>query len=128
MSAPLPPAPGAHVAGCPDSPNCVSTASPASDAQHHAEPLAFTGDPSAAKARLRAIVEAMPRVRLVEETPTTLRYTFTSRIFRFVDDVDFAFVPETGTIEYRSASRVGRGDMGVNRARMDEIAAAWRKE
>ena len=80
-------------------------------------------DEAAAAARMTAIVAAMPRTALVAETDTTLHFTFTSRIFRFVDDVDFVFVD--GRVEYRSASRVGYGDMNVNRARMDAIAAAW---
>lgn len=121
----VPPAPGAFVADCPDSPNCVSTAAPASDAEHHAEPLVFTGDVATAKARMKAIVAEMPRSQLVEETDTSLRYTFTSKLMRFVDDVHIVFVPDTGRVEYRSASRVGHGDLGVNRARMAAIANAW---
>jgi uncharacterized protein (DUF1499 family) len=127
---PRPPvAPGAYVADCPSTPNCVSTAAPPSDPVHWAAPLPFTGDPDAAKARMRAIVDGMERTKLVEETPTSLHYTFTSRLMRFVDDVDFVFVPDAlgagGVVHFRSASRVGHGDMGVNRARTNAIAAAW---
>lgn len=111
------------VAGCPASPNCVSTAAPVDDAQHRAAPLAYASDVAAATARMKAIVAAMPRTALVEETENTLRFTFTSKVFRFVDDVDVVFVD--GRVEYRSASRVGYGDMGANRARVEAIAAAW---
>ncbi len=119
--------PGAFVAPCPPTPNCVSTAAPPEDVEHFAAPLVYTGDLDAAKARMKAIVAAMPRAALVEETETSLRFTFTSALLRFVDDVHVVFVPAEGggRVEYRSASRVGRGDMGVNRARMDAIAAAW---
>jgi uncharacterized protein (DUF1499 family) len=117
------PPPEGGVEGCPSSPNCVSTAAPAEDAVHHIEPLTFDGDIAVAIARMRAIVEAMPRTALVESTPTRLRYTFTSRIWRFVDDVDLVFSP--GRIDIRSASRVGYGDMGANRARVDALRAAW---
>ncbi|HEY6084419.1 MAG TPA: DUF1499 domain-containing protein [Nitrospira sp.] len=42
-------------------------------------------------------------------------------LLRFVDDVEFLFDDDTKTIHFRSASRVGYGDFGVNRRRMEEI-------
>jgi uncharacterized protein (DUF1499 family) len=116
-------APLGSIAGCPASPNCVSTAAPATDAQHYAPPLVYEGDLAAAKARMKAIVAAMPRTALVAESESALRFTFTSKLLRYVDDVDIVFAD--GRVEYRSASRVGYGDMGVNRARVDAIASAW---
>lgn len=114
-----------YVAKCPATPNCVSTADGPEDPEHHAAPLRFEGDVAAAKARMKALVLAMPRTALVAETEDGLRFTFTSKVFRFVDDVDFVFDAASGTVAYRSASRVGRGDMGVNRKRMEAVAAAW---
>jgi uncharacterized protein (DUF1499 family) len=113
----------AGVDGCPPSPNCVSSAAPPEDAEHHVAALRHEDDVAAAKARMKAIVLAMPRTALVAETDNGLRFTFTSALFRFVDDVDVVFVE--GRVELRSASRVGHGDMGVNRARYAAIAAAW---
>ncbi len=63
----------------------------------------------------------MPRIKLVEEEDSYLHYEFTSLLFRFVDDVEFLFEDATKTIHFRSASRVGYGDFGVNRKRMEEI-------
>ncbi|MDP2315689.1 MAG: DUF1499 domain-containing protein [Pseudomonadota bacterium] len=127
----LPPlAEGELVAACPESPNCVSTAASPDDAEHHAEPIPFQGDVPVAKARMKAVIAEMPRTALVAEGATSLDYTFTSKLMGFVDDVQLVFVAgptaaAPGRIEYRSASRVGRGDMGVNRARMEAVAAAW---
>jgi uncharacterized protein (DUF1499 family) len=39
----------------------------------------------------------------------------------FVDDVEFWFDPAAGVVQLRSASRVGRGDLGVNRQRIEAI-------
>lgn len=50
-----------------------------------------------------------------------LHYEFTSLLLRFVDDVEFLFDEEAKTIHFRSASRVGYGDLGVNRRRMEDI-------
>ena len=106
---------------CPESPNCVSTE--AADEAHHAEPWPWSGDPAAALARLKGIVLAIPGSALVSEDQRELRFTFTSRVWRFVDDVHL--VLGDGVVQYRSASRVGWGDMGVNRARMQAIGEAW---
>jgi len=38
--------------------------------------------------------------------------------------VEFWFDPAANVIQVRSASRVGRGDMGVNRKRIEAIRAA----
>ena len=40
---------------------------------------------------------------------------------RFVDDVEFWYDPATQAIAVRSASRIGRKDFGVNRARIEAI-------
>jgi uncharacterized protein (DUF1499 family) len=112
---------GSQLAPCPDSPNCVNSQAPASDAVHAIAPLTYTGTADAAKARLREVIAAMPRTKIVADESNYLRAEFTSQIFRFVDDVEFLIDDAGKTIHFRSASRVGRGDMGVNRNRMEEI-------
>jgi uncharacterized protein (DUF1499 family) len=106
-------------APCPDSPNCVSTA--ASDEEHAIEPYSFSGSATDAKARMVSIVNDMPRSKIVGETENTLHVEFRSRVFRFVDDVEFFFDEADSLIQFRSASRTGYSDMGVNRKRMEEI-------
>ena len=43
---------------------------------------------------------------------------------KYVDDVEFWFDPAANAIQVRSASRVGRGDLGVNRKRIEAVRAA----
>ncbi len=71
--------------------------------------------------RLRRIVEAMPGAKVVRSDPGYLYVQFTTRWMRFVDDCELWFDPRAGVIHVRSASRIGRKDFGVNRARIDEI-------
>ncbi len=108
---------------CPDTPNCVSSL--ATDALHGVAPLRLVGPADGAVDRLAAVVLAFPRTELVEKTADTLSVTFTSRLFRWVDDVSFRVDPAAGLIQVRSASRVGRGDLGVNRKRVEAVRAAW---
>lgn len=108
---PLPP--------CPQSPNCVSSQSP--DPQHFIEPLGYQGSLDETKARLVQIISTLPRTRLVEEEPTYIHAECTSLIFRFTDDLEFAFDDIQKVIHIRSASRVGYSDLGANRKRVEAI-------
>jgi uncharacterized protein (DUF1499 family) len=104
---------------CPSSPNCVSTQ--AQDAGHAITPIRYRKSRAEAKEALKEVIRSMPRTKLVEENETHLHYEATSLLLRFVDDVEFLFDDETKTIHFRSASRTGYGDLGVNRKRMEEI-------
>ena len=106
---------------CPDSPNCVSTLAPAQDSRHAIAPYRFSRSKSDAKAVLKTVIAGLPRTRLVEEEETYLHYEFTSLLLRFIDDVEFLFDDEAKAIHFRSASRTGYGDLGVNRRRMEDI-------
>ena len=108
---------------CPSSPNCVSTLAASNDEQHAIAPYRYRKSRAAAKEVLKATVAKLPRTKLVEEEETYLHYEFTSRLLRFVDDVEFLLDDESKTIHFRSASRVGYGDFSVNRHRMEEIRA-----
>lgn len=51
-------------------------------------------------------------------------YAFRIGLFRFVDDVELLFDGELRVIHFRSALRVGQGDMGANSDRMDALREA----
>ncbi len=113
-----------HLAACPNSPNCVSTL--ADDWEHHLEPLAFNGAAHDALETLKTIVGKLPRTKVVTESDNYLHVEFTSALFRFVDDVEFLVDTENRQVHFRSASRVGHGDLGANRRRMEAIERAFR--
>lgn len=108
-----------RLAPCPDKPNCLCS----DDGRkgHFAEPLAFTGPPGEAWARLRGVIENYPRTKIVTDTGDYMHSEFTVSIFGFVDDVEFHLRPDQGIIAVRSASRLGYSDLGVNRRRLDRI-------
>jgi uncharacterized protein (DUF1499 family) len=109
---------------CPDSPNCVS--SQAQDAGHRVDPLPAGSDPAAALPGLRAVIEGMPRTQIVSAEGDYLHATFTSALFRFVDDVELLLDRGAGVVHVRSASRIGYSDLGANRKRVEAIRQAWR--
>jgi len=85
------------------------------------EPLPATGDAAATMAQLKAIVETMPGASIGETRGDYLRVEFSTRWMKFVDDAEFWFDPSTQAVQVRSASRLGRGDYGVNRERIEAI-------
>ena len=87
-------------------------------------PLPVKGNGTATVARIKAIVETMDGAQIVRSDPDYLYAQFTTRFMKFVDDVEFWFDPAHQVIQVRSASRVGRADLGVNRERIEAIRAA----
>ena len=110
----------ADLAPCPDSPNCVSTKS--NDPDRTMAPLPYLTSGRESMDRLVAIVREMKRATIVSATPSYLHVEFRSALFRFVDDVEFALDDLARVIHFRSASRTGYYDFGVNRKRMKEIS------
>lgn len=106
---------------CPSTPNCVSTEATA-DGQRM-EPVPFTDAPASAQARARTALLAEPRTRIVHDEPGVLEAESKSFLFRFVDDVRVVVDAEARVFRFRSASRVGQSDLGVNRKRMTRISA-----
>jgi uncharacterized protein (DUF1499 family) len=84
-------------------------------------PLALKGSGPATIAQIKRIVEAMPGAKVVDSRDDYLYVQFTTRWMQFVDDAEFWFDPAAGVVQLRSASRVGRKDFGVNRARIEAI-------
>lgn len=113
-----------RIGDCPSSPNCVS--SRASDASHRIAPFRFRGSAAEVRDALTAVLEA-EGMRVVQREQDYLRAEAVSRVFRFVDDVEFEILPEEGSIQFRSASRVGYWDFGVNRRRIERVRDALRR-
>lgn len=103
-------------------PNSVNSQS--ADGYARIAPLNYLGDGKIAMVKLHGIVAAMPAARIVESRPDYLYAEFKSKWLGFVDDGEFYLDEQAGVIHVRSASRLGRGDFGVNRRRVEAIRAA----
>ena len=87
-------------------------------------PLAVQGNGAATVARIKTIVQGMAGAEVIKSDADYLYAQFTTKWMKFVDDVEFWFDPASGVIHVRSASRVGRGDLGVNRKRIEAVRDA----
>jgi uncharacterized protein (DUF1499 family) len=124
MTAPVPDAKlvDGRLRPCPGTPNCVCSED--GDPAAQIAPLAFEGAPERAWRRLTESIRALGGT-IVADRDGYLRATFTSRVFRFVDDVELRMVADRGLIHVRSASRVGKSDFGVNRKRVEALRARF---
>ena len=113
---------GGQLAPCPASPNCVVSQN--ADEEHQIEPISYHGDRANAKEALLKVLSVVPRTEVVEQADNYIHAESTSRIFKFVDDVEFYFPEAEPVIQIRSASRVGESDLGVNRRRLEQIRLA----
>jgi uncharacterized protein (DUF1499 family) len=110
---------------CPRTPNCVSTQ--AADPRRRMEPIPYSGPLAQARERLLSALRAEPRTRIVQQGPESLKVECRSALFRYVDDVDLVFDDRAKQIHFRSASRVGHWDLGVNRRRMERLRRRFRE-
>lgn len=101
---------------CGDKPNCVSTLD--TREEFNVAPFVLTSE----NITMDAITEAvttLPRTKLISTSANYSHITFTTKILRFVDDVEFRIQDEQLIV--RSESRVGHSDFGVNRKRVESI-------
>ncbi|MBE8966041.1 DUF1499 domain-containing protein [Nostocales cyanobacterium LEGE 12452] len=113
-----------HLSSCPASDNCVVSQN--ADEKHAIDPIPYHVDRNAAREILLKVIGVVPRTEIVEQTDNYIHALSKSRIFKFVDDVEFYLPPNESVIHLRSASRVGESDLGVNRRRVEQIRLALR--
>jgi uncharacterized protein (DUF1499 family) len=70
---------------------------------------------------IRELIQSIPEAKIIQDDPGYIHAEFSSRFFKFVDDVEFVLDAETRRIDYRSASRTGYYDFGVNRRRLERV-------
>lgn len=112
-----------RLAPCPPTPNCVATEQ--ARPSQLMEGLPYSGSRQEAHRRLVAIIRNTPRTAIITEEPAYLAAEFRTPVIGFIDDVEFRFDDAAKLIHFRSASRLGRSDLGVNRARMEAISEAF---
>lgn len=111
---------------CPVSPNCVGS-EPGEDAVHAVDPLPLPPGRTAPEVvdALVALLAEEPRAEVLRRDAAFLHAAFRTPTLRFVDDVAFRVDLDQGVVHVRSASRLGHGDLGVNRRRVEGLRARW---
>ena len=103
-------------APCPDKPNCVQSES--QKEEHRFPTFRTTSDSS--WVQLVKVIQEQPRTDVIsEKNQNYLHAEATSALWRFVDDIEVILDKEQ--LYFKSASRLGYSDMGVNRERLETL-------
>lgn len=103
---------------CPGTPNCVS--SEEQGESKRLAPFSYTSSSEKAWENLQQAIKKSGGVVQKSEN-SYLWATYTTRIFRYVDDMEFRQLPQQKIIHVRSGSRVGKSDLGVNRKNVEKL-------
>ena len=115
------------LSSCSDKPNCVCSENK-DDLEHYIAPLSLDQiSPNDSLAMLKQIIIEMGGT-LQSETAYYLAATFSSTIFSFIDDLEIRIDNKQRLIHFRSASRVGHSDMGVNNKRIERLKQLVQKK
>jgi len=87
--------------------------------------LTAKDSPESTMAALKSAVATFGGGSIKTETDDYLYVVFSTSLMKYRDDVEFWLDTANNTVHYRSSSRAGYSDMGVNRARYDKIAASY---
>lgn len=77
--------------------------------------------------KIAGILKYTDRTTVLIQEPHYLYAQCTSQVMKFTDDIEFSLDRSGGVIQVRSASRLGRKDFNVNRARVEATRAQFDK-
>jgi uncharacterized protein (DUF1499 family) len=105
---------------CPASPNCVCSYD--SDKEHGIAAIPYSQPKAEAMAKLKTVINGMERTTIITESEDYLYAEFATKLMGYVDDVEFYL--DGSAIQVRSASRLGKSDLGLNRQRIEALRSA----
>lgn len=108
-----------ELAPMPSSPNAVSTQT--DDEDKKVEPFEFKGDLENSKKVIIDVLDKIDKVKIVKNEEDYIYSVFETKTMKYKDDVEFYFDKENKLIHFRSASRIGYSDMGLNKERYEKI-------
>ena len=111
------------LAPLPDSPNAVSSQTDQVDKR--VDPFPYSGTLEETKALVKNAAAEFGASQILVEKPDYLHLVFTVPFIPFKDDVEFFFSEKDRVVHYRSASRVGYSDLGVNRKRYERLRSLY---
>lgn len=112
-----------RLAPVPSSPNAVS--SQTDEVKKKVAPLAFKLSLAESVAAIDKALKEYGNIKIIKRDAHYIHAVATTGIMRFNDDLEFYFDEASQMIHFRSASRLGYSDMGLNRKRYERIAELY---
>ena len=115
-----------RLASMPETPNAVSTQT--DDKDKKVEPFKFQIDKENSMEKIKKAIAEYGGASIIKEEENYMYVVFTTPVMKFKDDAEFYVDEENKVIHFRSASRVGRSDMGLNKERYDKLLRIYYAE
>lgn len=109
----------------PTTPNAISTQTDVESKK--IDVFIFKEDLEKSKLLILEILVNYEGAEIIIEKSNYIHIVFSTKKMKFKDDVEFYFDEENEVIHYRSASRVGCSDMGINLERYNIIRDKYNK-
>lgn len=113
------------LAPLPKSPNAVS--SQTENVERQVPPFPFKGTLEESKSAILKILGEYGNIAVVSNDGDYIHAISTTRLMKFKDDLEFFFDEQAALIHFRSASRVGYSDRGLNRERYNRLDKLYAK-
>jgi len=111
---------------CPATPNCVTSETKTTDA-NFVTPIDTQGVTT--KKAIQTLTDIILKAggKIQTSNKNYIAATFSSAIFQFVDDFEIRVDAAQQKMHFRSASRVGKSDLGANLKRVNKIKESYNK-
>lgn len=107
------------LSGCDDLQNC--TASTATNSRNLIEALTYNVPASDAIAAFSRLITSQSGTQIITQEPNYLHATYKTTLLGYTDDLELLLDESSGILNVRSASRIGRSDLGANRKRIEAL-------
>ncbi len=105
---------------CPKTPNCLCSEYP-DDQSHYIPPIKLNTELAELNNKIQQAIQATGG-EVHEVRNDYIAATYTTLLFRYVDDFEVRINFDDHLLHIRSASRVGRSDFGANRKRIEAFS------
>jgi uncharacterized protein (DUF1499 family) len=102
-----------------------SVASQTADEQKRVLPLAMKESAEATHKAIKAAIKQYGGAEIITETSDYIYAVFTTPLMKYHDDVEFYIDSIAQQVHFRSASRAGYSDRGLNRQRYEALAKSY---
>jgi uncharacterized protein (DUF1499 family) len=106
-------------------PNNVSTQ--AEDVARRVAPWPFKADHQATMAAILEAVKGYGGAKVITQEEDYLYVVFTTDLMKFNDDAEFYLDSDAREVHFRSSSRAGYSDRGLNRKRYERLTTLYKQ-